>query len=168
MDDNEIKAALARYRKNIEISGKAMIVFAVWSIGKMLLPFLLGQQGLKETFGIIDPEAEKYMAAIIITDIVIFALILLFYTRLGGGAIRYAAGKSNQKGFFVRAVILMIITVAGLPLYFLLPDFAVVGETMGNTLVTALLLDGTTSLALGDMIYSTIRMEKIRKQYKTE
>ena len=40
MDETEIKAALAKYRKNIEISGKAMIVFAIWSLAKILLPFI--------------------------------------------------------------------------------------------------------------------------------
>ena len=168
MDETEIKAALAKYRKNIEISGKAMIVFAIWSLAKILLPFILGQQGLKETFGIIDPEDEEYMVLIIITDIVLLAALLLFYARLGGGAILYATGRRDKKGFFVRAVILMIATLAGLPLYFFLPDFYALDETMGDTLFTALLMDLTTILALGDMIYSTIRMEKIRKQYRTE
>ncbi|SFD09000.1 hypothetical protein [Butyrivibrio sp. YAB3001] len=157
--DKELEISLRKYNKNIELGGQAMIIFGVWSIIKVILPLLVGQQTIAELLAIDTVEVEDYLTLIIF--FAFMGLILLFHFRMGSSAIKYAKGTKNKKGFLVRAYIILIMNIVFFPFYFI----GFKEGNISNTIIASMLVDITVIVSLFDLIISTYKVGKIRKQF---
>ena len=93
-DDN---ALIRKYRKNIEVSGLALIIIGAWSVLKTVLTLLLGAKSFQELIDVTDSEMEEYRVVYIVTMIVIYAVALLFFLYLGTSAVKFSAGRNKKK-----------------------------------------------------------------------
>ena len=160
--DEDSKAKLRRYNRNIEISGMAMIFYAYWSVVKFFAPIVIGGTNAAEYIGIDmnDYLANKALAwiAVVLTLGILFSV----YYFLGKSAVKYARGKKRRKGFIVYAAIVFLVTAIGMIDY---PEelLKIRHISDADSVVASFVVDLTLLFMLFDMMYSTIRGSKFRK-----
>ncbi|WP_031547805.1 hypothetical protein [Oribacterium sp. FC2011] len=158
--DEETKVKLRRYRKNIELNGKAMLLVGCWTVLKYFMIICFGDKTIMDLMRVTEEELEEYGAFLTVTFFLIMGIIVLMYVYLGRRAIRYASGKSKRLFFLVFAALFFILTVLGLPGYFIEIKEDL---TQIDTILAALFVDITTCFALGDMIYAAIQIKRLSK-----
>lgn len=163
--DEEVKARFRKCKKNLELSGKAMIAFSLWALIKSFIPIIMRQKTLNEILMISEYEMEEYRVLLYVLFIGILFVVTLFYLKLGVGAINYSIGKRKKKGFLIMAFIVLVVTIATFPFYLI--GFGI-GNTDGDTTITSMIMDITLIVAIIDMISSTFTIDKLRKDYGLE
>ena len=158
--DEETKVKLRRYRKNIELNGKAMLLVGSWTVVKYFMIICFSDKTIMDLMGVTEEELEEYGAFVTVTFFLIMGIIVLMYIYLGRRAIKYAKGKSKRLFFLVFAALFLILTVLGLPGYFIEIKEDL---TQIDTILAALFVDITTCFALGDMIYAAIQVKRLSK-----
>ncbi|MCR4807054.1 MAG: hypothetical protein K5857_05200 [Lachnospiraceae bacterium] len=153
-DDN---ALIRKYRKNIEVSGLALIIIGAWSVLKTVLTLLLGAKSFQELIGATDSEMEEYRVIYIVTMIMICAVALLFFLYLGTSAVKFSAGRKKKKTFLYIASVFGILTLAGIPLYFTSDDLI---QNI-DTVLASVLVDLSTCFLIYDMVFSAHRLRKL-------
>ena len=160
--DDEVKARIRKYNRNIEISGSAVILYSIWAVIKFIVPILLGDEALHEVLGLepeVYEELKEYFYFIIP---VLFGITLIIYYYVGRSAIKFARGKKKRKIFALVAVLLLINTVTYFPAYYEefknFTDYADI-----DTVIASLLVDITLTFILFDMIYSTFMVNRLKK-----
>lgn len=149
-----------KYQKNVEIGGKAIIIFGVWSIIKFIASVLLGQQSLRDLLGIDPNYPEQFMFVLVVIMIVLLALTMVWHAYIGVSAIKYAQGLKKSRFFLVWAALMLVVTVCSIPGYF---DPSNNPESL-DTVIVSVLVDLSMSFALLDMIYSSFMMTRIKRQ----
>ncbi len=160
MTDNS--ADLRRYKYNISSSGKAITVFGLWTIIRMIMSLRYGGESFGDFVGIQNVNDELTLMVASIIFIIICALILWLHIYIGTGAVRYAAGRKKKKGFLIVAI----------P-YFALEIFSMylIGERLSSgdvsdTDVASIIVEITLILALFDLIYSFFKYNYLIKKEK--
>jgi hypothetical protein len=158
--DEEIKVKLRRYRKNIELNGKAMLLIGFWTVAKYFMIICFSDKTVMDLMGVTEEELEEYGIVETVAFFLILGVIFLMYVYLGRRAIIFAKGKKNNVFFLVFAAIFMLLTFAGLPGYFIEIKN---DPSQFDTILAALFIDITTCFALGDMIYAAIQVNRLSK-----
>ncbi len=158
--DEETKVKLRRYRKNIELNGKAMLLVGCWTVVKYFMIICFSDKTIMDLMEVTEEELEEYGAFVIVTFFLIIGIIVLMYVYLGRRAIRYASGKNTKLFFLLFAALFLVLNLLGLPGYFLEIKKDI---TQIDTVLAALFVDITTSFALGDMIYSAVQVNRLSK-----
>ena len=158
--DEETKVKLRRYRKNIELNGKAMLLVGCWTVLKYIMIICFSDKTIMDLMGVTEEELEEYGAVVSVAFFLIMGIIVLMYVYLGGRAIKYAKGKNTKLFFLVFAALFFVLNLLGLPGYFLEIKKDI---TQIDTVLAALFVDITTSFALGDMIYAAIQVKRLSK-----
>ena len=160
--DEDSKAKLRRYNRNVEISGMAMILYAYWSIVKFFAPIVIGGANAAEYIGIeMDDYLEnKFLAWLAV--VLILGVLFSVYFFLGKSAVKYARGKKRRKGFVVYAAIVFLLNLGSITDY---PEelMKIRHISDADSVVASFVVDLTLLFMLFDMIYSTIRGSKFRK-----
>ena len=159
MISQETKADIRKYRKNMEIGGITLIAMGVWSVLRFIITFLLGSQNIVDLLGTSYEDFERYKWVYIAAVVLIYTVFFMIYYRIGINAVRYARGKSVKR-HLVLPVLLLIITLLCIPLYF---EEGISIENI-DTMIASLAIDLTTVFIIFDLIYSSGRLNKIRKE----
>ncbi len=152
-------AAVRKYKKNMEISGISLIVIGAWSVLKFCLNILLGEQTFQELLRVSDADMAKYRGVYIVLSVIVFALFMLLYLYLGKSAVMYAVGRKKKKFFLYLAAFTGIAMIAGIPMYFTEKN----ASDHLNTIIASILVDLSTGFLLFDMVYSSVRLSRLRK-----
>lgn len=157
---NEI--LLRRYKKNMEISGSATILFGIWGILKTLMTITMNKEEYNKLTEGVDLQGLPMVAVILIYVIVfgvLFGFILLFHFKIGLGAIRYSRGNTKKKGFLLLAVLNMLINFLAFISFF--TPFLGSKVKITDSMIAAILVDVTMIFMLFDMLYSAYRIKKL-------
>lgn len=154
---------LRKYNRNIEISGVAIMVFAVWDVLKDVLSVFFGTESLETFLGysVEDVENGRIILALAFSMAIIVIFAGSFY--LGRSAVRYARGEKKSPIFLFWIVVLFISDVTSIPDYF--KQSAWQGRQLDDTLAS-LLLDISFCLLQFDLLYSAVRAHFIKKELK--
>ena len=155
----DTSAAIRRYKKNIEISGIALFIIGVWSVLKFLITVMMGSQSLQDVLQVSDAEMEKYRGVYIVALMIMFALFMLLYLYIARSAIYYANGKKKKKTFMYFAAVLGILSLIGIPFYFVSEDVLKNIDMIIASIMVAL----STCFLIFDMLYSSVMMKKLKK-----
>ncbi len=162
-------AEIRRYKSNIIISGRAILIFGVWTIIKVAMSLLWGDdviQALTSDFDPNLPEEIRFLATIValIVLLLIFILMFLIHLYIGGSAIRYgnSIGKpvKKKKGFLVAAALLFCSVLVLLPSYFYFGGKWQVSDTN----IASFIADVTLLIAIADLFISCWKVSKIEKE----
>lgn len=152
--------SIRKYRRNVGICGVGLIAFSFWSIIKIIIMMVMGDDGFKDIMGIEDAvwEESKYifLAAVLIIYMIFFMLNLF----VGIGAIHFSNGNIGGRIFIIMAVIDFLVQVFGLPTYFM-PE---VYETYPLTQTASIVIDMTFCFILFDLIYSSFKTVRLTKR----
>ncbi len=162
-DENSV--ALRRYCKSIELNGWAIMLSAIWTSVKSLIPVFMGQKSLDELLGIAgDIEMQDMRGVLIFFEILYVILIILFHWAIGNGAIKYSKGSPKKFGFLFGAILLFLVNAISVPFYFISLERL---EDIDSTVAT-FIVDVTMIIILLDLIISTIKVASIRKTITAE
>ena len=148
-----------RYSKNVVSGGSAVILLSVWTLIKTLIIVVQNWDALLKETGLEEISQEWVQVTVGLVLVGIYAVIVLVHVGLGISAIRYGRGKKKKRWFLILAVLLLALTVFGMPSYFREYD-----TTVQDTSIAAFLADATTIFVLIDLIYSSIRMKQLENQ----
>ena len=165
--DEDKKAQLRRYNRNIRMSGSVVIVYGVWSVIKFIVPILFGTINVAQMLGADEEEFKEYGWFAIIIIIIMLGIILLVHVLIGRGAINYSTGKKKSRLFFVGALIFFGFTLCSIYQYG--DDIKNVRylEDIDETLA-AIMMDLTFLFVLFDLMRSTIKVSGYRKLEDSE
>ena len=160
--DDDVKARIRRYNRNIETSGIAVIFYSIWAVIKFVVPILLGDEALHEILGFDLETYEEVKDLLYVLIPVLFGITLIVYYYVGRSAIKFARGKKKRRFFAIVALLLLVNTVTYFPAYYEeFSDFSNYGDI--DTTVASLLVDITLTFILFDMIYSTFMVSRLKK-----
>ncbi|MCR4740402.1 MAG: hypothetical protein K5886_09130 [Lachnospiraceae bacterium] len=156
--NSETDIELRKYKKNIEVSGFALIIIGMWTTIKYLIMFSLGSDSAKSISSLYHSyDNVIYRIIVIISTALTFIIIFSIYCYIGRSAIKYAAGKKQSTFFLFIALFLLIATIVGIPSYFLIDS-----EIQGiETVIASILVDISTCIMLYDIISSVFRIRKL-------
>ncbi|MCR5773795.1 MAG: hypothetical protein K6G42_01800 [Lachnospiraceae bacterium] len=152
-----------KHLRHISLSGTGIILYALWDILKMVTSMMTG--GVEEVDLDLLDENEA-MIAILYSFLfwIILAVLTVIHLIIGYKAIKFGKGLSHKSGFLIPATILGIITLGGMPLYFLHHT----GNEFIDYSVAAFIMDLIMLVIVFDMTVSTIRVLKIDKMSKEQ
>lgn len=156
----ETRAQIRRYNSNIEISGKAVIAFGLWTVAKLFITVVFDINNIRSDIIELLPDQADFLLGI--TYGLLFAIsacILFLNGYVGFSAIRYGRGNRKNKKFVKWAVLLAIITTI-----FVLIDLKTTDFGDFNR-VAEFLADSTLCFIMYDMLLS---MKKARSVMKRE
>ncbi len=160
--DEDTKARMRRYNRNIEISGLVVIVYGFWTVIKFLIPVIIGTSKVFQLLEMDPQEYEEDKWIIFLILVGLFGVMILSHYFLGRMAISYARGKRNKIGFLILAVIILVSTVTFLPEYLTEIQTLKTFEDWDN-IIAEFMVDMTLIFVLCDMVISTFRVRKLRK-----
>ena len=155
------KVKLRRYEDDLNVGGIGVIILGAWDVLKVIMQLIM--EGKNE----IDLESysgEEHAIAVGVTIafIAVFLLIVLLVFRIhlyiGMNASKAAKGQPYKKGYYTGAIILLVISVAGMLAYIgNIKDIENIDITIASFLV-----DLTTIYILGTVISATRKIRKLR------
>ncbi len=146
---------IRRLENNLTTLGAGVILFGFWSFIKSALTYiLLGDQSWNNV-------SDEIRTAVIISSWILVALIALMYLWLGLSA--RAEGNGKRKGNFYLVVIGLIIFFSSLLILVNVISLIFLRDEFDVILIT-LIIDVTKVVFLIQILYSAIKLRKLRKQ----
>ena len=163
--DEEVKSLLRKYKSNISISGVYVILYSIWITFKFFLSIAYGTENIYDIVGVDESVYDGFKYFLIGAVILVFLISILFHVRIGLGAVKFSkvditSKKKIRKGFLVWAIIYALFSILGLFNY---NDKFSDSDTI-DTIIVAVVLDMTLIFLLLDMIYSSFKVLKIKKE----
>ncbi len=154
------KAKLRRYEDNLNVCGYGVIILGAWDIMKVIMQLLME---LKDTFNFEMSKDDQAVAALVIAVIVagfllVFFLIFEVHLFIGLNASRAAKGLPHKKGYLAAAIILLMLTIAGMASYI---DEIKDVENIDTT-IASIIVDLTTIYILATVVSSTSKIKKLK------
>ena len=156
---------LRRYEDDLHVSGLAVVILGAWSVLKLIMEVILeGQSVFKmDEFG----DDEKLIAmlvygVIIFIVVAISLLIFAFHFFIGMNASKAARGLPYKKGYYVCAIIMLVLSVLGIAAYY--EEFKNLEEI--DTTIASLLVDLTTIYVFFVVVISTNKIRKLKNNAK--
>ena len=146
----ETKAKIRRYNSNIEMSGRGIIAFGLWTAIKIWINLMVNVDTIKQGMDSHDEPIDFYLQVVFVTAGVLCISIIIVNVYVGISAIMYGRGNRKKKTFVIWAVILALLS-----LIFIVLDI-INQEDMFDERIAELLADTTTLFILFDMVYSMI------------
>lgn len=154
--DKDYQARLRKYNSNIILSSGFIILYVFWQMIKFLMSMFWGAESVSDLLEISKEDYEAFKFFFIIAIVVIFFVFFSFHIYVGISAYRYGRGKKKKTGFLVVTTILFVFSI-----WQGLLNFS--SGKMHDTVIASFILDATLCLILFDLIYSTVKVKKIRK-----
>ena len=160
---NSEGCALRRYEDNLNVCGIGVVILSAWDVFKVVMQFLTKTRDVADDFFNQFEEGEQgYALGLFIVFIAVvllgIALIFLLHAYIGFNASKAAKRLPYKKGYYVWAIILLVLSV------FSLPDYI---EKISNleeieTTVASLIIDLTFIYILGTVVVSTRKIRALR------
>ena len=181
-DPKQIK--LRKYENILAISGVAVIAFGVWTIIKsafylLLQPFdieiFIPPEQLAEMEAEMGPNVDILTSGVIVGAI-FFILFLDLLLRFYIGKSAYADGRARKRKRVIYVIVAIIMAVAFANGIWVTVSNLFIGEPTEQSegveymrgVLTSVLLDMTSLLALIELIVSAIQVRRLRKELGIE
>ncbi len=156
--------ALRKYEDNLNVCGIGVVILSAWDVFKVTMQFLMKVKNVTGDYLDQFEEAEKgYALGIFIVFIAVvllgISLIFLLHAYIGLNASRAAKRMPYKKGYYVWAIILLVLSVLNLTEY--IDRIRNLEEI--ETTVASLIIDLTFIYILGTLIVSTRKIKALRK-----
>ena len=160
---------LRRYEDNLNVCGIGVVILSAWDVFKAAMQFLTKVKDVTGDYFEQFEEGEKGYALlffIVFIAIVFLGIGLIFWLHayIGFNASKAAKRLPYKKGYYVWAIILLVLSVLSLPDYI---------ENLGNleeieTTVASLIIDLTSIYILGTVVVSTRKIKALRSAQTQE
>ena len=160
---------LRRYEDNLNVCGIGVVILSAWDVFKAAMQFLTKVKDVIGDYLEQFEEGEKGYALlffIVFIAIVLLGIGLIFWLHayIGFNASKAAKRLPYKKGYYVWAIILLVLSVLSLPDYI---------ENLGNleeieTTVASLIIDLTSIYILGTVVVSTRKIKALRSAQTQE
>ncbi|WP_034444076.1 hypothetical protein [Butyrivibrio sp. AE2032] len=165
---NSEKALLRRHEDNLNVCGMGIIILGAWDVLKVIMQLLLESKEMFQ-FDLEATEEEKaitlvVLIAIIAIFILLSALIFLFHVYIGRNAMKEAKGQPFKKGYFVWAVILLVLSLLGTLSY---ADEIKEAEVLSTT-IASIIVDLTSIYILATLVISSRKVKALRAELTQE
>ena len=165
---NSGKALLRRHEDNLNVCGMGVIILGAWDILKVIMQVLLEAKDIFK-FDLEVTEEERAIAvgvviAIVAILILLCILIFLFHVYIGRNAMKNARGLPYKKGYFVWAVILLVLSITGMLFY---ADEIKEAEAI-ETVIASIIVDLTSIFILANLVISTRKVTQLRAEQTQE
>jgi len=153
------KIRLRKYEDDLNAGGMGVIVLCLWSVLKILVQIFLET---KESVDLSD--TEPWMRVVVYIVVMLFlALILsgifLVHLYIGLNAMRAAKSKEYKKGYFIAAVILLILAIISLYSY----KSRLQDTEHLDTTIASIIVDLTSIYVFALVVCSTLKIRRIKK-----
>ena len=154
---------LRRYEDNLNVCGVGVVILGAWDVFKAVVQFLtLTKNMAGDYFDQVGAEEKGFAVGFLIVFIAIvlfvIALIFLLHAYVGINASRAAKRLPYKKGYYVWAILLLVLSVISLVSY--VDTIRHLAEI--ETTVAALIIDLTYIYILGTVIVSTRRIKALK------
>ncbi|MBQ7563373.1 MAG: hypothetical protein IJT16_05230 [Lachnospiraceae bacterium] len=160
---NSDACALRRYEDNLNVCGIGVVILSAWDVFKLVMQFLTKMKDFAGDFFDQFGEEEKgyalgFFIVLIVVILLVIALVFLLHAYIGLNASRAAKRLPCKKGYYVWAVILLVLSVLSL--------FAYVDKIRNleeiDTIVASFIIDLTFIYILGTIVISTRRIKALK------
>ncbi len=153
---------LRRYEDDLSVGGFGVIILGAWDILKLFMQIIMDWDEIAD-FGPVS-EADKLPMAILIIVIVAFIVLISFlifkiHLYIGMNASRAARGMPYKKGYYVWAVVLLVLSVLSMSAY--IDEIAELENI--ETTIASIIVDLTTIYCLSLVVFSTRKIKKIKE-----
>ncbi len=165
---NSEKALLRRHEDNLNVCGMGVIILGAWDILKIIMQILLESKDSFQ-FDMEVSEDGKVIALLVIIAIVavlffLSCVIFLIHVYIGRNAMKNAKGQPYKKGYFVWAVILLVLSLLGTLSY---ADEIKEAEAIETT-IASIIVDLTFIYILANLVISTRKIKQLRAEQTQE
>ena len=165
---NSEKALLRRHEDNLNVCGMGVIILGAWDVLKVIMQAFMEAKDIFQ-FDLEVTDDEKAVTLLVVIAIVaililLSALIFLFHIYIGRNAMKNAKRQPYKKGYFVWAVILLVLSVLGMLTYV---DEIKETENLETT-IASIIVDLTTIYILVNLVISTQKIKQIRAEQTQE
>lgn len=163
-DNAADSAALRHYRDLLRGSGTGVIMFAVWSLLRTVMTFIISRNTGIDMFLTTDAEGAPELDMLpVMIAIFIFIIAIELGIRLFVGLSARAEGKGRKK-----SMLYIIIACIMIPIYIAAIVFGIISATGGtmNVLdtVISLCVEVTSVLAYIELVVSGIKVKRLTKK----
>ncbi len=154
-------AKIRKYQDILRISGKAVVLFGVWSIIRLLVLKFFDPDTIEAAF--INPALginDKGMADMVF-DIAIITLIidLVFRLIIGRCAVSEGEGKKRSVVYIIFAIIYVVYTIV-IEVLDIVNPFR---RDIDLLYISTWVIDLTTCMAIIEIVISSIKLRKLKK-----
>ena len=155
----ENRELIRKLRHNIYLSGIGVILLGFWCCVKIFISVYLSNGGLYsvEIENSDNPAIELLM---LIMTVMISVIIMAVHLFVGVNAMKAGKKTNPKKSYLIVAGLMALSTATSIP-----PYLRLVREDLNqlDVVMASFLVDSTFIFILFDIIYSSIRIEKITK-----
>ena len=169
--EKDLNKDLRRYQNNLIVSGYAVMLFTLWTVLKAVLTAFL----IDDSTGLNAEEEEALfmlleetgMLQILITIFIIAAVIglLVILMRIYIWRCANAEGKGKKKGYFYVVLAMVLAVINALSIIGVWFGFSDEGLL---SVIVSVLFDAASLFSLLELIFSSIKVKKLRKVLQAE
>lgn len=157
-EDTVVEVEIRRRRQTLYYSGRAFVVFGIWSFIKIFFWLYLNPIDWAELVGVeISGFEDVYKLTFYVILAIIVFIDILFRLYIGLSAIGEEKGKKKRITYVIFAVLYIILTALS---YTQASDDS---NYLGGDTVTTVFLDVTSSIALVAIIINSWKLRKLGK-----
>ncbi|WP_029320628.1 hypothetical protein [Butyrivibrio sp. AE3004] len=161
---NSDSSLLRRYEDNLNVCGLGVIILGAWDVLKVIMQVMMNMKdATAEMLSEVTEEEQGIAIGVLIGVIAVLflitALIFLIHYYIGINASRAAKGMPYKKGYFVWAVILLVVSILGMLSYV---DEIKDLENIETT-IASIIVDITAIYILGTVVISTRKIKNLRQ-----
>ena len=161
------KKRLRRYEDDLNVGGLGVVILGAWDVLKVISHIIMTAKNVIDLGEFADDE-RSIAIVVIIGIIAVFTLLSLLVFKIhfyiGMNASRAARGEPYKKGYYIGAIILLVLSALGIFGYFdELKDLENIEVT-----VASLIVDLTMVYVLWIVVSSTGKIRKLKKLLQTQ
>ena len=154
--------ALRKYEDNLHTCGTGVIILGAWSVLKAILQIVFSFNSIFADYLGKEGDNKAFPAiAITVVAVFLFCLVLfLLHFYIGRNASKAAKGLPYKKGYYVWAVILLVLSVISMVAY--IPEFSDLRNI--DTTIASIIVDITLIYVLFGVVSSTRKIRALRTE----
>lgn len=154
-------------RKNqitLSCSGLAVILFGAWNILRSIMGLILDPDQMSEILGISDALDDTAEIVISVCIVAIFVIVdLLLRTFIGTNAIAVGRGEVRSNAYIILAILLLLLSVSA-DMYSIID---IIKNENTTHEISSIIIDLSTCIAFYEVIFTSLRLKRIDKDFKT-
>ena len=161
------KVRLRRYEDDLNVGGIGVTLLGAWDSLKVSMQLIMEAKNEINLDDYSDDEhtiAVGVVIAVIAVFLLLIFLVFKIHLYIGINASKAAKGQPYKKGYYTGAIILLVISVAGILAYF--DDIRDI-ENIDIT-IASFMVDLTTIYILGTVISATRKIRKLKSLHSQE
>jgi len=169
MENSETKEnwrLLRKHRTNLNVAGKAMLAFGIWTLLKLILELFLGEDSITELAHQITEESELVGAVLVVIIYILIGLIpLSIHYFIYRGARKESHGKKVGYTYLVISFLLGLMTVFSIIMTIRKPSAVEQGIL---SYCSSILFDLAIVICSIDVLYNGIQCKRLKKALRKQ